>query len=120
MVLNHTASLFCINILRANLDLPVPVNLSRVDGSGKQMVGHSIGIALFSVIKNNDIQFFCHSAQAGLELAVYLRLVLLPNKPGLKNIFTRGTDRLIQHSTQIQAPPQICSPKAKPLGFRAS
>lgn len=84
------------------------------------MVGGSMGIALFRVIKNNDIQFFCHSAQAGLELAMYLRLVLLPNKPGLKNIFTRGTDRLMQHSTQIQALPQIYSPKAKPLGLHAS
>lgn len=79
------------------------------------MVGGSMGIALFRVIKNNDIQFFCHSAQAGLELAMYLRLVLLPNKP-----FTRGTDRLMQHSTQIQAPPQIYSPKTKPLGLHAS
>lgn len=30
MVLNHMLSLFCINILRTNLDLPVPVNLSGV------------------------------------------------------------------------------------------
>lgn len=166
MVLNHTASLFCINILRANLDLPVPVKLSRVYRVFPQDQSKSLdqvrrdglaGLQNWSTLVHWSFRFDRPTypvltaghptvlAQAskwwvavwGLLYSVSLKImtssplafstgwsgtcyVLLPNKPGLKNIFTRGTDRLMQHSTQIQAPPQICSPKAKPLGFHAS